>query len=53
MRLPRLAPAGLAARDGAGLSGRVEQVPIPEPGTVGLLGVALVGLALARRGSLQ
>ncbi len=40
---------GLTPRSSAGLSGQVRQDPIPEPGTLGLLGVGLAGLVFARR----
>lgn len=40
---------GLTSRDAAGVSGSVRQDPIPEPGTVGLLGLGIAGLAVLRR----
>lgn len=40
---------GLTPSDSFGLSGLVRQDPIPEPSTIGLLGVALAGLGIVRR----
>ncbi len=40
---------GLTPFDAGGTTGLVRQDPIPEPGTVGLLGAGVAALALARR----